>query len=296
MPEAANHPPACLASVPPPIRLRRGELGFAPHTLVMGIINMTPDSFSGDGLATDCPAALRQARHFAASGADLIDIGGQSTRPGSETVGVQQELDRVIPALQAIRAEVALPLSIDTSEPEVVRAALAAGAEMVNDVYGLRAEGMLEVAAEADVPVIIMHMQGTPRDMQASPRYDDVIGTLTDFFVERISAATAAGVAEDQIILDPGFGFGKTVNHNLEILRRLREFCRLGRPVMVGTSRKSTIGQVLDRPPDQRRWGTAATCAVAIANGANILRVHDVAEMVQVARMTDAILRGHDAA
>jgi len=279
---------------PPPIRLPSGELSFAERTLVMGVINMTPDSFSGDGLSTDVAVAVEQARDFATAGADLIDIGGQSTRPGSRAISVAEELDRVIPTIEAVRAEVDLPISVDTSVVEVAEQALEAGAEMINDVYALRGERMAELTAQAGVPVVIMHMQGTPGNMQDNPTYEDVITDIYDFLARRIEAAVTAGIEESQIIVDPGFGFGKTVDHNLEILRRLREFCSLGRPVLIGTSRKSTIGKVLDKPSEERLWGTAATCAVAIANGANMIRVHDVTEMVQVARMTDAIMRGAD--
>jgi len=278
--------------VPPPVRLPSGELDFAERTLVMGIINMTPDSFAGDGLGTSVAAAVEQARNFTVAGADLIDIGGQSTRPGSEQISIAEERDRVIPTIEAIREEVDVPISVDSSVAQVAEQALEAGAEMINDVYALRGEQMAELAAEAGVPVIIMHMQGTPRDMQNNPHYEDVISEIYDFLAQRIRAAVAAGIEEQQIIVDPGFGFGKTVDHNLEILRRLCEFRGLGRPVLIGTSRKSTIGKVLDKPVEERLWGTAATCAVAIANGANIIRVHDVSQMAQVAQMTDAIMRG----
>jgi len=279
---------------PPPVRLPSGELCFTEGTLVMGIINMTPHSFSGDGLATDVAAAIKQTHEFTLAGADIIDIGGQSTRPGSEQISVGEELDRVIPTIEAVCAEVDLPISVDTSVVEVAEQALDAGAEMINDVYALRREGMTEFAAEAGVPVVLMHMQGTPQNMQDNPHYEDVITDIYDFLARRIGAAVDAGLEEQQIIIDPGFGFGKTVDHNLEILRRLGEFRSLGRPVLIGTSRKSTIGKVLDKPVEERLWGTAATCAVAIANGANIIRVHDVSQMAQVARMTDAIMRGTD--
>ncbi len=279
---------------PPPVRLSSGELVFAERTLVMGIINMTPHSFSGDGLATDVAAAIKQTHEFTIAGADIIDIGGQSTRPGSEQISVAEELDRVIPTIEAVCAEVDAPISVDSSVAQVAERALEAGAEMINDVYALRGEGMTELAAEAGVPVVLMHMQGTPRDMQDNPTYEDIVTDIYDFLARRIGAAVTAGVEEKQIIVDPGFGFGKTVDDNLEILRRLGEFRNLGRPVLIGTSRKSTIGKVLDKPVEERLWGTAATCAVAIANGANIIRVHDVSQMVQVARMTDAIMRGFD--
>jgi len=279
---------------PPPVRLPSGELSFADGTLVMGVINMTPDSFAGDGLSTNVAVAVRQARGFAAGGADIIDVGGQSTRPGSRAISVAEELDRVIPTIEAVRSEVNVPISVDSSVAQVAEQALAAGAEMINDVYALRGEGMAQLAAEAGVPVVLMHMQGTPEDMQNNPTYEDVITDNSDFLGRRIEGAVTAGIEEKQIIVDPGFGFGKTVEHNLEILRRLREFRRLGRPVLIGTSRKSTIGEVLNKPVGERLWGTAATCAVAIANGANMIRVHDVSQMVQVARMTDAIMRGAD--
>jgi len=187
-----------------------------------------------------------------------------------------------------------VPISVDSSVAQVAEQALEAGAEMINDVYAFRGEGMAELAAQAGVPVVIMHMQGTPGDMQDNPTYEDVITDVYDFLARRIEVAVAAGIKEQQIIVDPGFGFGKTVDHNLEILRRLGEFRRLGRPVLIGTSRKSTIGKVLDKPVAERLWGTAATCAVAIAKGANMIRVHDVSQMVQVARMTDAVMRGFD--
>jgi len=285
---------SCCQDAPPPVRLPSGELGFAQRTLVMGVINMTPDSFSGDGLSNNVAVAVRQARDFATGGADLIDIGGQSTRPGSEQILVAEELNRVIPTIEAVRAEVAVPISVDSSVAQVAEQALEAGAEMINDVYAFRGEGMAELAAQAGVPVVIMHMQGTPGDMQDNPTYEDVITDVYDFLARRIEVAVAAGIKEQQIIVDPGFGFGKTVDHNLEILRRLGEFRRLGRPVLIGTSRKSTIGKVLDKPVAERLWGTAATCAVAIAKGANMIRVHDVSQMVQVARMTDAVMRGFD--
>ncbi|MCK4323913.1 MAG: dihydropteroate synthase [Armatimonadetes bacterium] len=259
----------------------------------MGIINMTPDSFAGDGLLqASTQVALQQAQELVAAGADIIDIGGESTRPGSTTTTPEEELQRVMPALTAIREAVSVPISIDTSKVEVAREALDAGADMINDVYALRGEGMPALAADAGVPVTIMHMQGNPKDMQKNPTYEDLISEIYDFFAERIEAAVEAGICEQQIIIDPGFGFGKTVDHNLEIVRRLREFRSLGRPILLGPSRKSTIGKVLDRPVDQRLWGTAATCAAAIMNGADIIRVHDVAQMTEVARMTDAIVRG----
>jgi dihydropteroate synthase len=245
---------------------------------------VTDDSFSGDGLRGSAEAAVAQALRFVEEGADILDLGGESTRPGSEAVGLEQELARVLPVVEGIRAASGVPISVDTSKAQVAREAIAAGADIINDVYGLRGEGMIEAAAELGAPVVIMHMLGTPRDMQKNPQYHDLVGDIMGFFEERIAAAAAGGIAPAQVVLDPGFGFGKTISHNLELLRRLGE--------LMGTSRKSTIGTVLDVPVEERIFGTAATCAVAIQNGADIIRVHDVREMVQVARMTDAIVRG----
>jgi len=273
----------------PPVRCGTSEITF-DRTQVMGIINTAPDSFSGDGLARNVAAAVAQGKAFAEAGADLLDIGGESTRPGSEGVGVAEELARVVPVVEALTAEVAVPLSIDSSKPEVCRAALAAGATLINDVWGLRQPGMIELAAETSAAVCIMHMQGQPRDMQHQPHYEDLITEVYDFLSERVEAAVAGGVAAEQIILDPGFGFGKSVEHNLELVRRLREFRSLGRPVLLGCSRKRTLGELTGKPADQRVLGTAAMCAAGIMNGANLIRVHDVPEMVDVARVCDAVL------
>jgi dihydropteroate synthase len=278
---------------PPPITWAGGELRFDRGTLVMGIINVTPDSFSGDGIGADPAAAARQAASFAAAGSHLVDVGGESTRPGSEPVSVEEEIDRVVPAIRAIRERVPLPISVDTSKAEVAEAALEAGAQIVNDVTALRGDpDMASVVARAGVPVVLMHMLGTPKTMQDNPWYDDVIGEIRAFLAERIDAAVNAGIRRDRIIVDPGIGFGKRLEDNLEILRRLREFRSLGRPILIGTSRKSVIAGVLHLPPDQRVEGTAATVACAILHGASIVRVHDVEPMVRVARMTDAIVRG----
>ncbi|MBD3291733.1 MAG: dihydropteroate synthase [Armatimonadia bacterium] len=267
------------------------------RTLVMGIVNVTPASFSGDGLESDVDSAVEQARKFVEAGCDILDVGGESTRPGSEGVDVDEELERVLPVVEALADEFDAVISIDTSKPEVAQLSVAMGAGMINDVNGLRAAGMTEVVAETGAAACIMHMQGSPRDMQDEPAYDDLMTDIYDFLAGRIEAAEEAGVERERLLVDPGFGFGKPVAHNLEILRRLRELRSLGCRVLVGTSRKSTIGKVLDDSPvEERIMGTAATCAVAIANGADVIRVHDVAEMAQVARMTDAIVRsGRDA-
>lgn len=278
------------ADVREPLRCAGRELPLGERTLVIGIINVTPDSFSGDGLGADADGAVEQAAAFVAAGADILDVGGESTRPGSEAVDLEEELDRTLPVVEALAGLDAV-VSIDTSKPEVARLAVAAGAGMINDVLGLRAEGMIEAVAETGAVACIMHMRGEPRTMQQAPHYDDLMTEVYGFLAERVEAAVAGGVERDRLVIDPGFGFGKTVAHNLEILRRLRELRSLGLGVVVGTSRKSTIGTVLGGvPAGERLMGTAATCALAIANGADIVRVHDVAAMAQVARMTDAIM------
>jgi len=274
------------------LRVGRHELALGQRTLVMGIINVTPDSFSGDGIAGRPEDAVAQAQRFADEGADILDVGGQSTRPGSDEVSAEAERERVLPVVEGIAAEVDLPISVDTDKAEVASAALDAGAGMVNDVQALRGEGMLELAADRQVPVCLMHMLGSPRTMQEQPEYDDLMADIYRFLSGRVQACVEAGIPRGDIMVDPGIGFGKTVNDNLTLLRRLREFRSLGCPVLIGTSRKSTIGKVLDLPPDERVEGTAAACACAITNGADIIRVHDVREMVRVARMTDAIVRG----
>lgn len=273
---------------PPPIPCGARTLTFE-RSLVMGIINVTPDSFSGDGVGADADAAVQQGLVFAEAGADILDVGGESTRPGSEGVSAEEELRRVLPVIEGLAGKVSIPISIDTSKPEVCRAALQAGATLINDVYGLRQPGMLELAAGTGAPVVIMHMQGQPRDMQHHPQYEDVVAEVYGFLAERIAAAVAAGIAEEQIIIDPGFGFGKSAAHNLELVKRLREFRSLGRPVLLGPSRKRTIGDITGKPADQRLFGTAALCAIGLANGASIIRVHDVPEMVDVARVADAV-------
>lgn len=258
----------------------------------MGIVNVTPDSFSGDGV-TDVDAAIARAWKFVEDGADIVDIGGESTRPGSQPVPVGEELRRVIPVIERLTAQnFPLPISIDTYKPEVAKRALEAGACIVNDIFGLRQPGMLDLVSELKPTVVIMHMQGTPQTMQLNPTYTDCVREIAEFLKHQSEKAMTVGLPKERIIVDPGIGFGKTVEHNLEILRRLREIKALGFPVLIGTSRKSFIGKVLGIDiPSERVWGTAATVAIAIANGADIVRVHDVREMAQVMRMTDAIVR-----
>lgn len=281
---------ALAQSGPLPVCCGEHELVF-DRTLVMGIINTTPDSFSGDGIGTNVEAAVAQAQGFVAAGAHILDIGGESTRPGSEGVTAEEELARVVPVIEALAPDLGVPLSIDTSKPDVARAALQAGCTIINDVWALRQPGMVELAAETGAAVCVMHMQGQPRDMQHQPHYEDVVTEVYAFLAERIETAMAAGVAEKQIMVDPGFGFGKNVEHNLELVRRLAEFRSLGRPILLGPSRKRTIGEMTGKPAQERHFGTAALCALGIANGANLIRVHDVAEMVDVAKVADTVLR-----
>ena len=261
-------------------------MAWGSRTYVMGIINVTPDSFSGDGLAYDIPAIVDRAKAMEADGADMLDVGAESTRPGSEPVPAEEELRRLLPALEAVAANVGIPLSVDTYKAQVARQAVEHGAAIINDVWGLKADPeMGQVAAETGAALILMHNQ---RDRS----YRDLMGEVYGSLAGSAAAAEETGVARDQIILDPGIGFGKTADHNLEILGRLREFTALGYPLLVGASRKSTIGLVLDLPADQRLEGTAAAVALAIERGADIVRVHDVREMVRVSRMSDAIVRG----
>jgi dihydropteroate synthase len=278
----------------PGLVLRSRRFDWGRRTYVMGIVNVSPESFSGDGLSSVADA-VGQARRFEAEGADIIDVGGQSTRPavraadasqpGFEILSVEDEIARVVPAIEAIMAATTLPVSVDAYRAAVVAAALDAGAHLVNDIWGFRHDPEIAaLAAQRGVPAVVMHNQ-RGRD------FHDVIGDVTAGFNESIRAGRAAGLPRDQLILDPGFGFGWTVDQNLEMLRRLGELRALGLPLLVGTSRKSTIGAVLDLPEDQRIWGTAATVALSIANGADIVRVHDVAAMKQVCVMTDAVVR-----
>jgi dihydropteroate synthase len=266
------------------------DLGRRTH--IMGILNMTPDSFSDGGQFASVDHALAHAHEMVAAGADIIDIGGESTRPGAEPVSEDEELRRVIPIIKRLSAELPVPVSVDTYKSSVAEKALEAGASMVNDISGLRfSPDMAKVVADSGAAIVIMHIKGTPRDMQQNPEYSDVVEEITNFFEQRIHVAVKAGVNPEKIVIDPGIGFGKNLMHNLALLKRLDEFKGLGRPIMLGTSRKKFIGTVLDIPlPEQRVIGTAATVAFGIERGATIVRVHDVAHMVQVARMTDALV------
>ena len=267
---------------------RWGNLGFAwgKRTYVMGIINVTPDSFSGDGLGHDVEAALEQALRFQDEGADIIDVGGESTRPGSTPVTVEEEKRRVIPVIRLLASRLDVPVSVDTYKREVAREALAAGAAVINDVWGLKRDPALaDLAAREGAPIVLMHNQ-------QGLDYSDLVPEVLASLRSSLRQALEAGVPSENVVLDPGLGFGKRPEHNLELLRRLAELKALGLPLLVGTSRKSTIGLVLDLPVEERLEGTAATVALAIANGADIVRVHDVKAMTRVARMSDAIVRG----
>jgi len=277
------------------LNCRSQKLELGSRTLIMGILNVTPDSFSDGGLFAEVETAVEHAKNMVAEGADIIDVGGESSRPGADTVSVDAEKDRVLPVIERLIKTVEVPISIDTYKSSVARDALNMGACIVNDITALQGDpDMASVVAAAGVPVVLMHMKGTPKDMQSAPHYDSLISEITSFLKTRIQAAIDAGITQNQIIIDPGIGFGKTVAHNLEIIRRLREFRSLGKPILIGTSRKSFIGKVLGLSTDERLEGTAATIAVSITNGADIVRIHDVKEAARVIRMTDAIVRGRE--
>jgi len=289
-----------------PLTVGKTTFNWGERTYIMGIINVTPDSFSGDGLIREEPksfveAAVAQARRFVEEGVDILDVGGESTRPGSAPITAEEELRRVMPVLEALASEVEVPISIDTYKAEVARRALAAGASMVNDVWGLRLDpDLANVVAEHEVPVILMHNRSKPKEAAWTERlggryvgveYEDLMADIIRELRQSMEIALNAGVERSRIIVDPGIGFGKTVEQNLRLLNKLSELKVLGCPIMVGPSRKSFIGYTLDLPVDQRVEGTAAAVAIAIARGADIVRVHDVKEMVRVARMTDAMVR-----
>ena len=257
---------------------------------VMGIVNVTPDSFSDGGAHDNVDTAVAHGLRLAAEGADILDVGGESTRPGAEPVGVEEELRRVIPVIERLARECPLPISVDSSKPEVMRAAVAAGAGMLNDVYALRGEGALDAAASLATPVVLMHMQGEPRSMQAEPHYEDVVSEVFRFLAERIFAAEMAGIDKKRIVVDPGFGFGKNRDHNLALLAQLRRFEELGVPVLAGLSRKKTIGELTGRSdPRERVHGSVAAHLIAAQHGARLLRVHDVAATVDALQVWNAV-------
>ncbi|EGH96698.1 MULTISPECIES: dihydropteroate synthase [Pseudomonas syringae group] len=259
------------------------------HTHVMGILNATPDSFSDGGRYSQLDAALRHAEAMVLAGATLIDVGGESTRPGARPVSPAQEVERVAPVVEIIARELDVIISVDTSTPEVMLATAGLGAGLINDVRSLQRPGALEAAASTGLPVCLMHMQGEPGTMQNDPHYEDLLGEVSAFLLERMSQCVAAGIDRQQLILDPGFGFAKTLEHNLSLFRRMEALHALGRPLLVGVSRKSMIGAVLGRPVDQRLSGGLALAALAMTKGARILRVHDVAETADVVRMIAAV-------
>lgn len=257
---------------------------------VMGIVNVTPDSFSDGGEHAGTDAAVAHGLKLAAEGADILDIGGESTRPGAEAVAPEEELRRVLPVIERLARETGLPVSVDTSRPEVMRAAVAAGAGMINDVYALRRDGALDAAAELGVPVVLMHMLGEPRSMQDDPRYDDVVADVHRFLAERIFAAEMAGIDRKRLVVDPGFGFGKSRDHNLALLAQLQRFTELGVPLLAGLSRKKTIGELTGRDdPRGRVHGSVAAHLVAAQRGAMLLRVHDVAATVDALKVWNAV-------
>jgi dihydropteroate synthase len=264
-------------------------LTISTQLQLMGVINTTPDSFSDGGKFDTLDKAFAQAQQMIAAGADILDIGGESTRPGSQAVDEQEEIARTVPLIAAIREISAIPISIDTNKSAVMRAAVGAGANMINSVWALRQDDSLEVAAELAVPVCLMHMQGTPETMQQKPLYRDVVVEVLAFLQARIDAALAAGIATHNIIVDPGFGFGKTLEHNLLLLKSLPEFRKLGVQVLVGMSRKGMIGAILDKPADQRLFGSLAAAVIAALQGADIVRVHDVGETADALAIVRAL-------
>jgi len=267
-------------------------LELSERPVVMGVVNVTPDSFFDGGRYAEPDAAIRHALRLAEEGADLLDIGAESTRPGAESIDEGEERRRLMPVVTAVVKAVRIPISVDTTKSTVARAALEAGAVIVNDVSALQADpAMAVLVATTGAGVVLMHMQGIPRTMQKSPAYEDVVGEVAEFFRERIRFCRERGIGQDQIVLDPGIGFGKLLIHNLTLLGQLGTFLPFGRPILVGVSMKSFIGQVLDRPVEERSWGTAAAIALAVSHGARILRVHDVAAMKEVVTMAAAITR-----
>ncbi|MGY1425412.1 dihydropteroate synthase [Lysobacter sp. A289] len=267
-----------------------GRLLRLDQPRVMGIVNVTPDSFSDGGQHDTLEAAVAHGLRLASEGADILDIGGESTRPGADDVAVEEELRRVVPVVERLARETTLPISVDTSKPEVMRAAVEVGAGLINDVYALRQDGALATAAELGVPVVLMHMRGEPRSMQEAPLYDDVVAEVHRFLAERIFSAEMAGIAKARIVIDPGFGFGKTLAHNLELLARLEQLVELGVPVLAGLSRKRAIAELTGREPmEERVSGSVAAHLIAAQRGARLVRVHDVAATVDALKVWNAV-------
>ena len=276
------------------LKLASNSIELGARTLVMGVVNVTPDSFSDGGNFLDPAKAVRHALKLQKAGADILDIGGESTRPGSDGVTLAQELERVIPVLKKLKGRVDIPISIDTCKADVAREAVEAGAAIINDISGLRADpNLVKVAARMNVSLLLMHMRGTPKTMQALPPVANIWPSLDRGLSWSLEEARRAGIHRKKILIDPGIGFGKTAEQSFEILRELDRLSKFNLPIVVGTSRKSFLAKPLDdAPPEKRIWGTAATVTAAILNGAHIVRVHDVEEMVQVARVADAVLAG----
>jgi len=275
------------------ITIRDKSFVWGKQTYLMGVLNITPDSFSDGGDYNDLEAAFQRASALVEAGADILDVGGQSTRPGAKQISSEAELERVIPIIKRIRKHLNVPISVDTTRAEIAQQAVQAGADLVNDISGGTFDAaMLTTVAELEVPIILMHIRGTPETMQQLTDYEDLVGDIIAVLRERIAAAEKAGIARSRLLIDPGIGFGKTAEQNLELLRQLDQFQSLGVPILVGTSRKSFIGKILKQDdPKQRVWGTASTCCAAIAQGADLLRVHDLPEMWEVSRVADAIWR-----
>ena len=272
---------------------RHGNVEFSRRTAIMGILNLTPDSFYDGGRRSGIDQAVRDGIAMVQAGAEIIDIGGESTRPGSRPVPAEEELARVLPVMRELRREVGVPISIDTYKAKVAQATLEAGADIINDISALRFDSeMISVVAREQVPVVLMHMQGIPRSMQAEPRYDDVVREVRDFLAARCCEAMDRGVAPEAIVIDPGIGFGKTLDHNLALLRGVPVLAALGQPLLIGVSRKAFIGKILGVDPNERLEGSLAAAVAAILNGANMLRVHDVKETARAAAIADAIRHG----
>jgi len=264
------------------------------HPQVMGILNVTPDSFSDGGQFLVQDSALAQAKQMVADGAGIIDVGGESTRPGAAIVSVEEEIDRVVPVIEAIRSEIDIPISIDTSKPDVMRAAIEAGAGLINDVRALQVPGALQAAADSDVPVCLMHAQGTPQNMQDNPEYEDVVNDVISFLQERIRACTGAGIPQNKLILDPGFGFGKRATHNLQLMKHLNRIIDMNLPVLIGVSRKSMIGKLLKVSVEERLAASLSLASISVWQGAKIIRSHDVRETVQAIMMCDHVMQVND--
>ena len=276
-----------------PLHWMNYSLELSKRTHVMGILNVTPDSFSDGGRYLEREKAIEHGIAMARDGADIIDVGGESTRPYSKKISVDEEMERVIPVIEALSRELNIPICIDTYKSEIAKKAIQAGASMINDISAFRIDpDLIPVVQESGVPVILMHMKGTPDSMQDNPTYDDLMGEILDFLKNAVDRALNGGINEDMIIIDPGIGFGKTFDHNLQIINTLHKFHSLGRPILLGTSRKAFIGHILDKEPQDRDTGTMATIAAGVMNGAHIVRVHDVKKGVETVKVIDAIKRG----